>query len=463
MWRNREPLTREHACANKAVEDTLASSRSSPLTFAPPGTAAQTAMLSELQRLACCAADRRLANKSLEQKTRARVRAKLGPVHVFLLNIAVGPGERMKLKAGIYLAVALITPMLYCGCGKSPSTVLPPPSEPTQPTVSELRGRVDKLLATHDTVMVRRGIADVFVLIDLLLAEGQQEDAMRYLSAALKHNAWALEYQMRYAELAGQKGEPDVAGQKANLVSEHAEQDDLLVRARAILGQPPLPSFSPIQAIPDDTTTLVLVPVGDVDRCVLNGLSKDLGDVLHIPVIVRDAEVSIPEYARDPVSRHLATVRTNLINGMKQDIRLASFLKQKGLSESALQDDDSVVTACRHLSLQSGGTNALSQFDAGLRELRQAPKQWDIDGLLRALRTAVRPFVKRNTYFIGVANLDAFADQSNYIFGTAENNGHHAVITYRRFTAAFNRENPNRKRLLDRTLKQSLSSFVSFR
>lgn len=365
----------------------------------------------------------------------------------------------MNRRVRIHLITLLLTPMLYCGCGKNPSTALPPPAEPAQPTVSELRGRVDKLLATHDTVMVRRGIADVFALVDLLLAEGQQEDAMRYLSAALKHNSWALEYQMQYAELAKQKGEVDVAGQKANLVLEHTEHDDLFVRAQTVLGQPRLPSFSPIQALPDDTTTLVLVPVGSVDRCVLNDLSKDLGHVLHIPVIVRDAGVSIPEYSRDPVSRHLASVRTNLINGMNQDLRLASFLKQKGLNESALQDDDSVVTACRYLSLESGGTNALVQFDAGLRDLRQAPKQWEISDLLKSLKAAVQPFVKRNTYFIGVANLDAFSGQSNYIFGTAENNGRLAMITYRRFTAAFNRENPNRKRLVDRTLKQSLSSF----
>jgi hypothetical protein len=55
--------------------------------------------------------------------------------------------------------------------------------------------------------MVRRGIADVFALVDLLLAAGQQEDAMQYMSAVLQHNAWALEYQMKYAEIAGQKGE----------------------------------------------------------------------------------------------------------------------------------------------------------------------------------------------------------------------------------------------------------------
>jgi len=70
-------------------------------------------MLSELQRLACCAADRRLANKSLEQKTRARVRAKLGLVHVFLLNIAVG-FERMKTKRVKTILIRIAIGILTC-------------------------------------------------------------------------------------------------------------------------------------------------------------------------------------------------------------------------------------------------------------------------------------------------------------------------------------------------------------
>lgn len=365
----------------------------------------------------------------------------------------------MNLTTRICVVGLLITPMLPCSSGHTPADVLPPPAEAVQPTLSELRRRVDDLLATQDAVMIRRDIADVFTLVDRLQAAGLVDDAMRYMSEALKHNAWALEYQMRYAELAGQKGELGVARQKATVVLRYAERDDLFERAQTLLGQAPLPTTAPLERTQDDAVTLVLVPLGKVDRCVLHDLSKALGDVLHIRVIVRDAGVSIPEYARDPASTHLATVRRDLISEMKQDERLAAFLKQKGLGELALQSDDAVITACRYLSLQSGGTNALAQFDAGMLELRRAPRQWDIEALLRSLKTAVSPFVTRNTYFIGVANLDAFTGQSNFLFGTAENNGHHAVITYRRFTAEFNMENPSRQRLVDRALKQSLSSF----
>ena len=57
-----------------------------------------------------------------------------------------------------------------------------------------------------------------------------------------------------------------------------------------------------------------------------------------------------------------------------------------------------------------------------------------------------------------MANVDAFMAQSNFIFGSGEIGGHHAMMTYQRFTAQFNEENPDRKRLVERTLKQALSS-----
>lgn len=348
---------------------------------------------------------------------------------------------------------------LLCGCAKGPSAALPPPAEPEKPTIITLKPKVDQLLGSGDTVMIRRSIADVFSLIDLLLAAGEQDEAMRYMSDALKADAWALNYQMRYAEVLGQRGETEPARQKAKLVLEHAEQDELVERAQRILGREPLPPIPAIQILQDDTTQLVLVPVGAVDRCVLYDLQERLGKALSIPVLLQDARVSVPLFKRDPVKKHLAEVRTNLLEGMKQDIRLTSFLKQKGLTDGTLQQDEAVVAACRHLSINSGGTNALAQFDAGMRRLAQAPKQWDIADLLNNLSAAVRPFRKGRVYFMGVANLDAFMAQSNFIFGSGEIGGHHAMITYRRFTAQFNEENPDRKRLVERTLKQALSSF----
>lgn len=356
------------------------------------------------------------------------------------------------------LVPVLLLASTLVACAAKPSSVLPPPADKEKPELSKLKPQVDALLKTGDSIMIRRGVSEVFALADLLLDAGQQAEALRYMSAGLKHNAWALNYQMRYAEITNQNGGTGEAKEKARLVRDYAEQDGLYERACCVLKEQPLPPVPAIQTIKADSTTLVLVPVGSTDRCVLHELQKELGAFLSIPVLLYDAHVNVPEFSRDPLKRLLAEVRSNLLVKIAQDIRLASFLKERGLTETTLQQDEGVVAACRHLSLESGGTNALTQFDAKIRELDQAPKQWDIDDLLRNLKAAVQPFRKGKVYFMGVANLDAYSNQSNFIFGTAENNGNNAVITYRRFTADFNEENPNRHRLVDRTLKQSLSS-----
>jgi predicted Zn-dependent protease len=353
----------------------------------------------------------------------------------------------------------IVISSLLCGCTEKLVPDLPPVAAPEKPTLEQLKPDVDRLLASQDNVMIRRRIGDVFALVDLLQAAGMQDEELRYMEVALQHNAWALDYQMRYAELMGQRGDMDVARQKAKLVREYAEQDDLFERAQRLLGENLLPSVPAIQLLQGDAPMLVLVPVGDVDRCVLYDLSKELSAALSIPVILQDAHVRVPKFKRDPVQRHFAQVRTNLLAEIKQNVRLNMFLRQRGIGPKVLQNGQAVIAACRYLALESGGTNGLAQFDAGLRRLERMPKQWDFDELLSNLRTGVQPYLKQRIYFMGIANLDAYADQSNFLFGTAEKGGPHAMISYRRFTAEFNEENPNRKRLVERSLKQALSSF----
>ena len=96
---------------------------------------------------------------------------------------------------------------------------------------------------------------------------------------------------------------------------------------------------------------------------------------------------------------------------------------------------------------------------AMLRQLQSIDSQWDIDDLVDSLRSAVRPFRQPHAYFMGITSLDAFADRGNYVFGTAIYRDYLSVITYRRFKADFYGFTPDRKRLIERTFKQALSSF----
>lgn len=345
-----------------------------------------------------------------------------------------------------------------CGYSAQRPASAPPPEQTQAKSTGQLKSQVDKLLACADPVVIRRGIADAFILVNQLVKAGQQKEAFHYLSAALKYYPWALDYQLVYAQMLLAQGQTGLARERAELVLQHAEQDAQVNLARRLLQKEPLPTLPKIGKIPGDVTTLVLVPIGDVDTCVLQELGAALRARLGIPLFVQDARVRAPRFQKDPLADHLSQARKSLQERMEKDERLVRFLQSRGISREDVEQDAGVVEAFREILFSAGDAQVLARFDADMERLRQADKQWDIGSLLNNLRVAVRSFRQERVYFLGVANLDAFEGQSNFIFGTAETGGHHAVVTYRRFTAAFNRDGPSRKRLLERTLKQSLSS-----
>jgi len=354
------------------------------------------------------------------------------------------------------LSVTVLAMLLAYGCSR-PAPPVPPPAQPEAKSLADLRGDVDQLLSSRDPVRIRRGIADVFALVDRLIETGRKDDAERYLAAGLTHNAWALDYQLLYAEMLAARGD-EAAGDKARLVLEYAEKDEQINRARRLLGLAPLAPVPEIGPIPEGGTALVLVPVGRVDVCLLDELRQALADKVGIDVYVRDARVAVPPFRRDPYREYVDALRDGLRKGMSEDARLATFMKRNGIGSEDLDQEDVVIDACRRLSLDSGGTNGLARFDAVLAGVRKAERQRDIDELLTAVQTAVRPYLRDNVFFMGVADLDAFSGESNFIFGTARHPGHYAAITYRRFSADFQQENPDRRRLVERSLKQALSS-----
>jgi predicted Zn-dependent protease len=77
---------------------------------------------------------------------------------------------------------------------------------------------------------------------------------------------------------------------------------------------------------------------------------------------------------------------------------------------------------------------------------------------LQILQAAVRPFQHDRVYFLAITRPDTFAKGANYVFGLSKNNDHYAVMSYRRFTADFWKAAPNRERLLERAVKQAMSS-----
>jgi predicted Zn-dependent protease len=322
----------------------------------------------------------------------------------------------------------------------------------------QLKTQADELLAKRDFVLIRRDVDVLLVLIDRLLEEGDKAGAEKYLDAALQHYPWALDYQIQYAALLDEKGKSEQAKAKAKLVLDHAESDRLINQARKLLGQDPLPALPKLAKLQGDGPALVLVPVGPVETWLLLALEEDLGGALGIPVFSRSVEIPLPPESRSGFSRYIEETRRRLLQHLDEP-EFESILEKLDLDREQIEKhDDAVLRFLRTMAASSAGGPEPEAFDAMVEDLRGRYRQWDIEKLNAAMKKAVTPHARPQVKFLGVAAVDAFMGGSNFIFGMAENGGRWGVITYHRFTAAFNGETPDRKRLEERALKQSLSS-----
>lgn len=112
------------------------------------------------------------------------------------------------------IALTVLALTAYGLSGERPAGPAAPEGARTQ-SIPELKTQVDKLLASGDSVMIRRSIKDVFALVDGLIKSGQENDAFKYLSAALTHDSWALDYQLLLAEMLLARGQSEPARQGA--------------------------------------------------------------------------------------------------------------------------------------------------------------------------------------------------------------------------------------------------------
>ena len=132
--------------------------------------------------------------------------------------------------------------------------------------LDQLRQKADAVLA-QSNVSAGRDIGIVFELVDGVLEEDHSEEADKYIVQGLKHFPWNLKYQMIHAELLAREGKLDKANEKADLVLQYGEAEDLIERARKLLDKSPLPAFTQIRSLPGTDHRVVLGPLQECDKC----------------------------------------------------------------------------------------------------------------------------------------------------------------------------------------------------
>jgi len=324
-------------------------------------------------------------------------------------------------------------------------------------SLEDQKQEVRKLMSMHDPVQARRNINIVLNVIDKLLENGNEKESLEYLDFALKHYPWNLKYQIIYAEILTKQGISEKAIDKAKIVLENSETDDLIERAKNILNMESFPQISPITPIKKNEHSLVLIPMGSFDNWIMYELKKELEKTLNIPVYIQDANIKTPKYRRDGATSWINALRERL-KKQRNSNEVLEALHESNLSEEDIIKDDNVISIVQCIIKNSEGVNAAIKFTEDINKLRGEYKQWEISDFLQSLEKAVKPFKNKQTYYLGVTKLDCFSDNSNFIFGSAYTGIGLGVVSYCRFTATFNSTSPNPKRLISRTLKQCYST-----
>jgi len=339
-----------------------------------------------------------------------------------------------------------------------PSARAEPQDETKRLPEEELRRRVEAL-AKLSNVDQRPGVDDYFALAEICAEDGRVDEAISYYEMGLRIDPWRLEHQLALAGRFQSIGLKDQAVEKAQVVYRYAEYEDLIDHAERLLADLGVPPTSRVQtqaARGDAKATIVVVPIGKVNRRVLAELMDALREQLGIEFSVCEDSLALGPIGRSYADRYVSL----LIDSVKARLspgEMQGLLTELALTEAALDDPHTQPKFLEAVLKKEGRPSAeIDAFREVLAKLEHEG-QYDAKEMLRRLRDAY-PLDKTAKVVgcLGVTEADLFADDFNFLYGWARQG--HAVMSYHQFTAAFNQTPPNRPRLIERATKQAISS-----
>lgn len=315
-----------------------------------------------------------------------------------------------------------------------------------------------RLVKAGDIVELRRNVGTVFAAGAIFEKEGDFQQAMLLYEKALEADAWELNYQLRLAQLAAKTGDKQKALEKARLVYKYAEDVSLSQDAKLLLLslgekiEPQRPQISVLKNI-----EIILVPLGNIDQRLIEELRYELEKNLGFSFKVSEKSQSIGRPDRTGEQAYVNNVYLRLSEKMPSEYKNIVF-NELGVSEGEIKSLDKKISFIHKVFEHSGqeGRIGKKQFDKQLEEARQQV-QYDTARLLPELKRDFSLLIGSSVKgYLALTQEDIFEGTSNFRFGAALPG--YAVVSYHRFLASFAGEHQNRPHLLDRTLKQAISS-----
>ncbi len=273
-------------------------------------------------------------------------------------------------------------------------------------------------------------------------------------------DSWRLEYQIKLARLLQQAGRSEEAVRKAETVYRYAEQEEQIAAARRLLAElNALPRADNGQASPPQKLSnveIVTVPIGTVNMRLLSELREALQQKLGIRFSIAGYSLIPGSADRNLADEYLEKAIDKIRACMPKQV-WNRLLAEIGLTEESLDDHGTRVRFLKTILQKDGCPPAkIYAFDELVSKLA-AKSQYDAERLLPALARARVPASRSGVIgYLGITEADIFARDYNFLYGWGKRGN--GLMSYHRYTAAFNEEPPNRPRLLERSTKQGISS-----
>ncbi len=322
----------------------------------------------------------------------------------------------------------------------------------------DLEQAVEDILA-NDAIQKRRNVDIIFELAQIYEKEGSAEKALQLYDKALQVDAANLKRQLSFAKLLLKNDRKDRAIHILCYVYEFSEDFELFQESRALLMdmQIDLPVlFQPISKIRSDIE-IVLVPIGNPHQQVLSEVRVAIQNKMGLAVTIAKESIELGPFDKNYSEKYTADVFKNITKNLTS-LQYEEVASEIGLTDgrkqTSLYQTRFILKYLKRLG--SEGELVRKQFEKNLKHMDNQG-QFYIKSFAEKLRHAF-PFDRSETIksYIAVTSEDLGCEDCNFICGGTD--GSYGVISYYRFTAHFNNEQPNRLRLVKRLLKQALSS-----
>lgn len=322
----------------------------------------------------------------------------------------------------------------------------------------KLEERVRELLKL-DRITFRKYVNEVFLLADIYASEGRDKEAINLYQQALEVDAWRLEYQLKLARLLQKCGDTNQALEKAKIVYQYAEDEDLIKGAEEFLSSLGIKLTDEKDVKPAKivkSIEIIIVPVGKVNKRLLSELKNELEARMGIRFSIIEKELDPGKIDRTFADQYL----TGIVERIKS--RITPIEMKELLSRSNLKAED-LKTYKGKLKFIEAFFDKIGLSEDGLKEFHdclkkyESQRQYNADRLNEGLEQ-VFVLNKGSSIkgYLGITEEDIFSSDYNFLFGWARPG--YGVNSYHRFRAVFNGEPPNRQRLVKRMLKQAISS-----